>query len=121
MEKAGLKEEKLKEDLRPAAERRVKDLLILGEIAKECDLTITEAELSEGYKEMAEKMGQDPQVLRQYYEANQLVDPLRERLLEEKTLNYVVETANIKEKEGSLIDRGQTLNPPAGEREEASS
>ena len=121
MEKAGLKEEKLKEDLRPAAERRVKDLLILGEIAKESDLTISEAELSEGYKEMAEKIGQDPQVLRQYYEANQLVDPLRERLLEEKTLNYVVETANIKEKEASLIDRGQTLNPPAGESEEASS
>jgi len=121
MEKAGLKEEKLKEDLRPAAERRVKDLLILGEIAKESNLTISEAELSEGYKEMAEKIGQDPQVLRQYYEANQLVDPLRERLLEEKTLNYLVEAANINEKEASLIDRGPTLNPPSGENEETSS
>lgn len=108
MEKAGLREEKLIEDFRPAAERRVKDLLILGEIAKENDLTITEAELAEGYREMAERMGQDAQTLRQYYEANQLVDPLRERLLEEKTLNYLVETANLEEVEASRIDRGQT-------------
>ncbi|NIW16466.1 hypothetical protein GWN19_03470, partial [Candidatus Bathyarchaeota archaeon] len=45
MEKAGLNEEKLKQDLKPASEKRVKDMLVLGEIARSNDLNITEAEL----------------------------------------------------------------------------
>ncbi|MGD2127106.1 MAG: trigger factor [Desulfobacteraceae bacterium] len=105
IEKAGLTEEKLKEDLRPASEKRVKDLLILGEIAKQNDLNINESELSEGFSEMAEKSGQDPQVLRRYYEAKQLVDAFRERLLEEKTLNYLVKAAKIKEVAAAQMNR----------------
>jgi len=119
--KAGLNEEKLREEMRPAAEKRVKDLLILGEIAKENDLAVSETDLSDGYREMGEKFGQDPQVLRQYYEANQLVDSLRERLLEEKTLNYLVQTANIHKQESSHIDHGQSSIPPAGENDESAS
>jgi len=97
MEKAGLKEEKLREEFRQASERSVKEMLILGEIARQDNLNINEVELSEGFREMAEKMGQEPHVVSEYYEANQLVDSFKQKLLEEKTLNYLVKGANISE------------------------
>ena len=86
----------MKEDFRPASERRVKDMLILGEIAKQHDLTISEEDLNEGFKNLALSMGQDPQVVRGYYEASQAMDAYRDKLLEEKTLNYLVDGASIK-------------------------
>jgi trigger factor len=105
MEQAGLDEEKLKNDLKPASEKRVKDMLVLGEIARSNDLDITEAELSGGFEELALKTGQDPEALRQYYEANNLRESFRQQLLEEKTLNYLVKGANIIEVEADKIKR----------------
>jgi trigger factor len=102
-EKAGLSEDKLKEELRPASEKRVKELLLLGEIARQNDLTIDELELSEGFREMAARMGQDHEIIREYYEANNLVDSFQQKLLEEKTLNYLVEGAKISEVEADKI------------------
>lgn len=95
MEKAGLREEKLREEFRPAAENRVKNMLILGEIAKKNNLNIDESELSDAFTAMAKSIGQDSGVLRKYYETNNLVDSYKEKLLEEKTLNYLVKSANI--------------------------
>ncbi|MDY7037612.1 MAG: trigger factor, partial [Thermodesulfobacteriota bacterium] len=97
MEKAGLKEEKLREEFRQVSERSVKEMLILGEIARQDNLNINEVELSKGFGEMAEKMGQEPHVVREYYEANQLVDSFKQKLLEEKTLNYLVKSAKVLE------------------------
>jgi trigger factor len=105
MEKAGLNEEKLKEDLRPASEKRVKDMLVLGEIARSNDLNITEAELSGGFKELALSTGQEPEALRKYYETNNLGESFRQQLLEEKTLNYLVKGAKITEVEADKIKR----------------
>jgi trigger factor len=97
LEKAGLSEDKLRQDFRPSSEKRVKDMLVLGEIAKLEEITVEEEDLSQGYKDLAATMGQDPETLRKYYEARNIVDSLKEKLLEEKTLNYLVEHANITE------------------------
>jgi trigger factor len=104
-EKAGLDEAKLREDLTPASERKVKEMLILGEIAKKEDLTVDEAELSEGFREMSLSIGQEPETLRKYYEAKDLVETFRGKLLEEKTLNYLVKGAKIIEKEQVETDK----------------
>jgi trigger factor len=105
MEQAGLDEEKLKQDLKPASEKRVKDMLVLAEMARTNELDITEGELSGGFEELALKTGQDTQALRQYYEANNLKESFRQQLLEEKTLNYLVKGANIIEVEADKIKR----------------
>jgi len=98
LEKAGLSVEKLREELRPSAEERVKNMLVLTEIAQREGITVSDEDVEEAFKEMAASMGQDPQVIRRYYEAKQLMEPFRERLLEEKALNYLMEHANIKVK-----------------------
>lgn len=102
-DKAGLTEEKVREDFRPASEKRVKDLLILGEIARQNELALSELELDEGFADLAKGMGQDPKVVRQYYEAKGLLEGFRDRLLEEKTLNYLVKGAKIREIEAAQI------------------
>ena len=107
LEKAGLNEEKLKEDLRPASEKRVKDMLVLGEIARENELSVSEAEISGGFKELALSTGQEPEALRKYYEANNLKESFRQQLLEEKALNYLVKGANITEIEAEKMRREQ--------------
>jgi hypothetical protein len=40
-------------------------------------------------------MGQSPQIVRQYYEAKDLMDSLRYKLTEEKTLNYLIKNARV--------------------------
>jgi trigger factor len=102
-EKAGLTEDKVREDFRPASEKRVKNLLILGEIARLNDLTLSETEIDEGFADLAKGIGQDPKVVRQYYEAKDLLDGFQDRLLEEKTLNYLVKGAKIREFEAARI------------------
>ena len=102
-EKSGLTEEKVREDFRPASEKRVKDLLILGEIARLNDLSLSEIEVDEGFVDLAKGIGQDPKVMRQYYEAKGLLEGFRDRLLEEKTLNYLVRGAKITQIESTRM------------------
>ncbi|MGE5842319.1 MAG: trigger factor [Deltaproteobacteria bacterium] len=103
LEKSGLTEEKVRQDFQSASEKRVKDLLILGEIARQSNLSLTELEVEEGFAGLAKGIGQDPKVVRQYYEAKGLLEGFRDRLLEEKTLNYLIGGAKIKEVEAAQI------------------
>jgi trigger factor len=96
-EKAGVTEEKIRQDFMAASRKRVKELLILGEIASRNNLTLSEIELNEGFNELAQRIGQEPSMVRRYYEARGMVDSFREKLLEEKTLNFLVGGASITE------------------------
>lgn len=109
LEKVGLDEEKLKQEIRPKSESRVKDMLILSEVAKQKDIGIDEKEISDGFARLAEGMGQDPVSIRKYYEANNLVSTFRQGLLEEKTLNYLVKCATVKEVE-AIESNSKTRN-----------
>jgi trigger factor len=100
-EKAGLTEEKVRQDFLASSRRRVKDLLILGEVASRNNLIVSEVELNEGFNELAQSMGQEPSIVRRYYEARGMVDTFRDKLLEEKTLNFLVKGAKIVEVDAS--------------------
>ena len=101
MEKAGLSEEKLREEIKPSAEKKVKDMLILAEIAEKEKISVTDEDLEEGFQELGRATGQDPEILKKYYEARGLLDNMRHKLLQEKTLNYLVEHAKIIEKQNA--------------------
>lgn len=109
LDKAGLDEVKLREDLRPASEFRVKRMLVLGEIAKQNDVEVTEEDVAQGFVELAGGIGQDPKVIRRYYEANKLMEAFRDNLFEEKTLSFLVDGAKVEEVEGDKISKENTL------------
>ena len=108
LEKTGITDERLRNDFRPASEKRVREMLILSEIAKQDNITVDEADLAESFNGLAASTGQDPETIRQYYEARNLVDTLKEKLIEEKTLNYLVENAKIHEVESGALSKNES-------------
>jgi len=107
-EKVGLTDDKLQVDLRPIAEKRIKNMLILADIANEAGLKVEEEDLEEHFNRLSQTTGQDAGMLRKYYEAREMMDGLQQELLEEKTLNYLVEHANISEVERSALTAPET-------------
>jgi trigger factor len=96
IENSGLDEEKLKGEIRPGAEKRVKGMLILADIAHNNKLTVDESDLTENFRKMSEETGIDPDTIRKYYESHNLMDNISQVILKEKTLKYLVENAKIK-------------------------
>lgn len=113
IEKMGLSEEGLKKEFRTVSEKRVREMLILEQIAKQDQITLTDEDLEEGYRDLAQHMGQDTETVKKYYEARGQVDSLKEELLKEKTLKYLADHANILEVEKDAL--GQNKGPEAGE------
>ncbi len=107
LEAIGVTEEQFKTDYRPSSEKRVKEMLVLDEIAKKDSISVDEADLDKAYAEMATSMGLQPDVVRQYHEARGAVDSLKEKVFQEKTLNYIVESASIKEVEKAALEKGK--------------
>jgi len=104
LQKAGLNEARLEEEIRPVAEKRVKGMLALAEIAAKNGLKVEESDLAESFKEISRSTGQDPETIRNYYETNDLIGALRESILKEKTLKYLVDNAKVTEIAGHTID-----------------
>jgi trigger factor len=109
LEKAGISEAGLKKEFRPGSEKRVREMLILDRIAKQDQINIDDSDLEEGYGKLAESMGQDVETVKKYYEARGQVDSLKEEMLKEKTLNYLVDNANISEVERDALSQGEGL------------
>ena len=96
-EKAGISPEMLKQQFTPSSESRVRERLILGQIARQDEITLSDDDFTEGLKNLAQRMGQDVETVKKYYEARGEVDIIKEQMIEQKTLNYLVENAKIKE------------------------
>ncbi|MEA2040856.1 MAG: trigger factor [Thermodesulfobacteriota bacterium] len=113
LDNAGLSEEKLRNDLRPGSENRVKHMLILSEITKVHEITINDKDLEQEFAELSSAMGQPIETVRKYYNSKNVMDFMEERLLEEKTLNYLVEHANIIE-----VEKGVLVKDNSAEKED---
>ncbi|WP_028326132.1 trigger factor [Desulfatirhabdium butyrativorans] len=93
-----LDEAALKERYRPLAEKQARRHLILEKVARQEGVLVEEADLKEFYRNMAEGIGQDANVIEQYYNANgAMMDSLRETLLEKKAMRLIVDSCNITE------------------------
>ena len=109
LEKAGITEAGLRKEFRPASEKRVREMLILDRIAKQDKIDVDDEDLEKGYGNLAESMGQDIETVKKYYEARGQLDSLKEELLKEKTLNYLVDHANISEIEKDSLTKGESV------------
>ena len=97
LETAGISPEILKQQFRSPSESRVREQLILGQVAQQEDITLGDDEFTEGLENLAQGMGQDVETIKKFYEARGDLKVLKEQMLEEKTLNYLVENAKISE------------------------
>jgi trigger factor len=91
----GVSEEKLQEDYKAMAQKQVKTFLILDKIAGQEGITVTDDEADDRLREMSEKMHQKFDVMKRYYEKNGLLPEVKDGIIRDKTLNFLLEKANI--------------------------
>jgi trigger factor len=91
----GISEEKLQEDYREAAMRQVRTFLILEKIAGQEGITVTDEEVGDRFREISERTHQKFDVVKRYYEKNGLIPEVKAGIMNEKTLNLLLEKANI--------------------------
>ena len=91
----GVTEEKLQGDYKGMAMKQVKTFVILEKIASQEGIAATDEEVDERLKEMAERMHQKFDVVKRYYEKNGLLPEVKAGILRDKTLNFLLEKANV--------------------------
>ena len=78
------------------ATRMVKTSLLLAKIAEKESIVVGEEDIEERLQELTTKYSQDYDSMREAYESNNLMERLKDEILEEKTLNYLEEKADLK-------------------------
>jgi trigger factor len=91
----GVSEGKLQEDYRETAMRQVRTFLILEKIAGQEGITVTDEEVEDRLREISEKAHQKFDVVKRYHEKNGLIPKVKAGIMNEKTLNFLLEKANI--------------------------
>lgn len=96
LDSLGTKEE-LQKEYRPVAEENVKRQLILLEIAKREELTVSDQEIQMQLQRLAQEYGQDPKSLKEYYEQNNLIPALQDSLLADKAMERLYQLSQVEE------------------------
>jgi trigger factor len=91
----GVSEQKLQEDYRETALKQVKTFLILEKIALQEGVTVTDEEVEDRLREISERAHQKIDAVKRYYEKNGLIPEVKAGIMNEKTLNFLLEKANI--------------------------
>lgn len=97
--------QKLVESVRPMAEKRVKQRLALKRIAELEKIEVTDDDVNDAIREMAESDGSNPDDVRSKWEEEGLMEGLKKQVLQSKTLKWLkdnvvaVEPAPGKEQE----------------------
>jgi len=97
--KMGIDVGMLRGRFQPQAEVSVTAALVLDQIARDHQITVTDEDIERELGEMSEEYGQPVEVLRDYYKTNNLMDTLREGLKVAKTLDLIKAEAKIEEVE----------------------
>lgn len=88
-------------DLRIRAEFAAKSALILEYVGKKETLEVTDADLEAKYQELADQRGQTVEAVKGWFTKDNAVDELKDRILEEKTLDWLLERANLVESDAA--------------------
>ena len=103
MEELGLSKEILSEKYRDTAEKKVKRHLILGKIIEQEDMTLTDQELEDGYKEMSQSFNQPLEDIKNYYKQNEdKIEFFKHTLLEKNAVKLIIKSSTIEEVEPEL-------------------
>ncbi|MDK2957700.1 MAG: trigger factor [Desulfovibrionales bacterium] len=114
LESLGKSMEELLEDYRPEAEDMVRSELFLRAIATKEGLKVEPPEMEAFFNRLAAQTGQDAASLKHYYQENQLLTPLVDRLLADKAMEMIYANAEVVE-----IDPAENQDDKSGDTEEA--
>jgi trigger factor len=108
----------LRDDLRPAAERRVRVRLFLDEVAKHEGWTLTEEEMARAVENLAQESGEEVQKMQSWLAQGDRLAGLREHLLRQKAMTtltaYASGTSGAGEVTAPPIQIAETPDASAG-------
>lgn len=92
-------------ELHDIAERRVRLGLILSEIGASNNIVVSDQDLQRAVMDQARRFpGQESQVFDMFRKNQQMIDSLRAPIFEDKVVDFIIELADVKDKEVSLED-----------------
>ena len=99
----GRDDDELREEYRAIAERRVRLGLLLSEVGRIRNISVTEDEVKRAVMERAKSFpGQEEIVLKHYQENPQALDELRAPLFEEKVVDLIISESTVTDKKVSI-------------------
>lgn len=84
-------------DLRVRAEFAAKSALILEKVATTQNISVDEADIEARYHELAESRGQTLEAVKGWFQREDAIEDLKERILEEKTLDWLLDRSTLVE------------------------
>ena len=97
LKKTKLDFDEMSDRLKHSAERMVKTGLLIEAVARQENLDVPFSEIEAEMKRMSEKEGVAYEEVREKYSSEEKMDSLRDRLLERKVMNFLLENAEVKE------------------------
>ena len=91
----GVTEEKLEGDYKEMAEKQVRTFLILEKVATQESIAVTDEEVDGRLKEISERTRQKFEVVKRYYEKNELLPEMRAKMESDKTLDFLLQKSEI--------------------------
>jgi trigger factor len=91
----GIGEEKLRKDFEEAAVKRVKQGFILEKISASEGISAKNEEVTEKLREISLRTNQNVEKVRGYYQKGDRMEELKARIVEEKTLDFLLQRSNI--------------------------
>lgn len=93
------------DELRAICERRVRLGMVLSEVGQSNNIQVNDQELQRAVIQEAQRYpGQEAQIFEYYKKNRAALDSLRAPLFEDKVVDFILELAEVKEKEVSLDD-----------------
>src|SRR6476660_4376342 len=87
--------EKLGQDARPGAERRVKEYLLVDESARREAIAVSDTEVEAEFKRAAARRGADPAALREQMAKNDGLEGLRDEIRLSKAVDILISAAKV--------------------------
>ena len=107
LEQAGVQEGTFKQQNRDRAENSVRATVLLERLAAQENLVVTDDELEERLRQSAEELNRPLDKVKDFYRKNNLMEPLRRELLEEKVVKLLLDQADITEVSPDLSGSAQ--------------
>jgi trigger factor len=102
-------------DLRQRAEFAARSSLILEAVARSEGIAVTDADLDAKYQEIADMRGQRVEAIRGYFKKDNAVEELRKRILEERTLEWLLEASELVTPNGEAAAAAPAAEAPAAD------
>ena len=90
-------DEKTLEEIGDHAVRNVKASLVLGEISRKEELSVSEEEIKESLSNIAQSYNMNTEQIHDLYEKNNLLEGLEGNLAEQKVIDFIIENADVDE------------------------